>query len=379
LHMIRKDGRQYLSSLEAKERERTGIKNLRIGYNRVFGYYFEVSSGNMHLVPQNFLRKQTLTNYERFVTEELKREEEKILTAQEKIGELEYSLFLDLLKEVVQYTEAVQKAAQQVAELDVLCSFAQVAVENNYVKPLVDTSAVLDILEGRHPVVELEVNYVANNTQMSDSEIMIITGPNFAGKSCYMKQVALLVLMAQIGCFVPAKHARIGMIDRIFTRIGAYDDLVAGQSTFMVEMNETANILHHATTRSLVLLDEIGRGTSTYDGVSIAWAVLEYLHHHVKAKTLFATHYHVLNKLAASFPRMRNYNIAVKEDGDEIIFLRKLIEGGTDKSFGVYVAKLAGLPEEVITRALEVQHELEDKDKLDRIQAKTLEEQKRLF
>ena len=378
LHGIRSGGKQFLSSLEAKERERTKINNLRIGYNRVFGYYFEVSKGNLNLVPEDFIRKQTLTNYERFVTEDLKREEEKILTAQEKIGELEKSLFEKILEEVATYTEVVQKVAKQVAEIDVMCSFAFVAVENNYVRPVVDNSSVLEVVEGRHPIVELEVDYVPNNTSMKDFEVMIITGPNFAGKSCYMKQVALIVIMAQMGCFVSAKEARIGVVDRIFTRIGAYDDLVAGQSTFMVEMNETANILNNATARSLILLDEVGRGTSTYDGVSIAWAVVEYIYNHVKAKTMFATHYHVLNKLENSFANVRNYNIAVKEEKDEIIFLRKLLEGGTDKSFGVYVAKLAGLPEKVISRAKEVQQELEDKDRLDRIQAKKLEEQKRL-
>ncbi len=378
LHTIRKGGKQFLSSLEAKERERTKIPNLRIGYNRVFGYYFEVSKGNLHLVPEDFIRKQTLTNYERFVTEDLKREEEKILTAQEKIGELELSLFEKLLEKVVEFTEVVQEVAGKVGEIDVLCSFGYVAVENNYVKPFVDNSTVLEINEGRHPVVELEVDYVPNSTCMKEFEVMIITGPNFAGKSCYMKQVALIVIMAQMGCFVPASEARLGVVDRIFTRIGAYDDLVAGQSTFMVEMNETANILNNATSRSLILLDEVGRGTSTYDGVSIAWAVVEYIYNHVKAKTMFATHYHVLNKLESSFANVRNYNIAVKEEKEDIIFLRTLLEGGTDKSFGVYVAKLAGLPEKVISRAKEVQQELEDKDRLDRIQAKKLEEQKRL-
>ena len=379
LHSIRKNSRLFLSSLEMKERERTGIKNLRIGYNRVFGYYFEVSSGNLSQVPADFIRKQTLANYERFVTEDLKREEEKILTAQERIGELEYDLFLKILEEVKKYTEVIQSVSGKVAELDVLCSFAEAAVENNYVRPIIDTSLVLDIRDGRHPVVELSCDYIANDTVLQDFEIMIITGPNFAGKSCYMKQVALLVIMAQMGCFVPAKSAHIGVVDRVFTRIGAYDDLVSGQSTFMVEMNETANILNNATSRSLLLLDEIGRGTSTYDGVSIAWAVVEYIYNRVKAKTLFATHYHVLNKLALSFERIQNYNIAVKEEKDEIIFLRKLLIGGTDKSFGVYVAQLAGLPSEVIARAREVQAELEDKDKLDRIQVKKLEDQKRLF
>ncbi|HIH14834.1 MAG: DNA mismatch repair protein MutS [archaeon GW2011_AR17] len=379
LHSIRKNSKQFLSALEVKERERTGIKNLKIGYNRVFGYYFEVSAGNLAHIPGDFIRKQTLANYERFVTEDLKREEEKILTAQEKIGELEYELFLRVVEEVKKYTEPIQAVSQKVAEIDVLCSFAQVSVENNYVKPLLDTSSVLEIQDGRHPVVELSCAYIPNDTLLKDFEIMIITGPNFAGKSCYMKQVALLVIMAQMGCFIPAKSARIGLVDRVFTRIGAYDDLVSGQSTFMVEMNETANILNNATSQSLIILDEIGRGTSTYDGVSIAWAVVEYLYNRVKAKTLFATHYHVLNKLTNSFERIKNYNIAVKEEKDEIIFLRKLLEGGTDKSFGVYVAKLAGLPEEVVVRAREVQSELEDTDKLDRIQAKKLEEQKRLF
>lgn len=379
LHSIRKDSKQFLSSLETKERERTGIRNLRIGYNKVFGYYFEVSAGNLAQVPGDFIRKQTLANYERFVTEDLKREEEKILTAQEKIGELEYEIFLKVVDEVKQFTEVIQVVSCKVAEIDVLCSFAQVSVENNYVKPVIDMSSALEVIGGRHPVVELSCDYIPNDTFLKDFEIMIITGPNFAGKSCYMKQVALLVIMAQIGCFIPARSARMGLVDRVFTRIGAYDDLVSGQSTFMVEMNETAHILHTATSRSLILLDEIGRGTSTYDGVSIAWAVVEYLYNRVKAKTLFATHYHVLNKLSFSFEQIKNYNIAVKENGDEIIFLRKLLEGGTDKSFGVYVAKLAGLPEEVVHRAREVQSELEDKDKLGRIEAKKLEEQKKLF
>ena len=379
LHAIRKNSKQFLSALEIKERERTGIKNLKIGYNRVFGYYFEISAGNLAQVPGDFIRKQTLANYERFVTEDLKREEEKILTAQEKIGELEYELFLKVVEEVKVYTEVIQVVSHKVGEIDVLCSFAQISVENNYIKPLLDMGSALEIKDGRHPVVELSCAYIPNDTSLQDFEIMIITGPNFAGKSCYMKQVALLVIMAQMGCFIPARSAKIGLVDRVFTRIGAYDDLVSGQSTFMVEMNETANILHNATSRSLILLDEIGRGTSTYDGVSIAWAVVEYLYQKVKAKTLFATHYHVLNKLTNSFEHIRNYNIAVKEDGDEIIFLRKLLEGGTDKSFGVYVAQLAGLPEEVVRRAREVQAELEDKDRLDKIQAKKLEEQKRLF
>jgi DNA mismatch repair protein MutS len=379
LHSIRKNSREFLSNLETKERERSGISNLRIGYNRVFGYYFEVSKGNLSLVPEDFIRKQTLTNYERFVTEDLKREEEKILTAQEKIGELEFSLFQSVVEEVKKFTEVVQDVALRVATIDVFCCFAQVSSENNYVQPQVDESQVLDVVEGRHPVVELSCDYIANGTNLKEFEIMIITGPNFSGKSCYMKQVAMIVVLAQVGCFVPAKSARMGIVDRIFTRIGAYDDLVAGQSTFMVEMSETANILNNATSRSLILLDEVGRGTSTYDGVSIAWSVVEYIYNRIKAKTMFATHYHVLNKLEDSFERIKNYNIAVKEDGDEIIFLRKLIEGGTDKSFGVYVAQLAGLPEEVVNRARDVQREIESDDKLQRVKAKRIEDQKTLF
>ncbi|MDP3919000.1 MAG: DNA mismatch repair protein MutS, partial [Nanoarchaeota archaeon] len=362
LHSIRKNSKQFLSSLEAKEREKTGIKNLRIGFNRVFGYYFEVSAGNFALVPDYFIRKQTLINYERFITEDLKREEEKILTAQEKIGELEQELFVKVVEDVKSYTSVVQNVAYRVSVLDVLLSFAIVSVENNYVRPLIDNSEVLEIEQGRHPVVELSCDYIPNGSMFKGFEIMIITGPNFSGKSCYMKQVAMIIIMGQMGCFVPVKCAHMGVVDRVFTRIGAYDDLIAGQSTFMVEMSEAANILNNATSKSLVLLDEIGRGTSTYDGVSIAWATVEYIYNRIKAKTMFATHYHVLNKLEASFENIKNYNIAVKEDGEEIVFLRTLLEGGTDKSFGVYVAKLAGLPDEVISRAKEVQQKLEDSD-----------------
>jgi DNA mismatch repair protein MutS len=379
LHSIRKNSKQFLSSLEKKERERTKIQNLRIGYNRVFGYYFEVSKGNLSLVPEDFIRKQTLTNYERFVTEDLKREEEKILTAQEKIGELESSIFQKIIEQTKQFTEIIQETAQKVATIDVIYSFAQISVDNNYVRPILNESDALDIEEGRHPVVEVSDDFIPNDTKIKEFEIMIITGPNFSGKSCYMKQVALIVIMAQIGCFVPAKNATIGIVDRIFTRIGAYDDLIAGQSTFMVEMSETANILNNATSKSLILLDEVGRGTSTYDGVSIAWSVVEYIYNRIKAKTMFATHYHVLNKLENAFERIQNYNIAVKEEGEDIIFLRKLIKGGTDKSFGVYVAKLAGLPEEVVNRAKDVQKEFEGNDKMQRVQAKKIEDQKTLF
>ncbi|MBT7052884.1 DNA mismatch repair protein MutS [archaeon] len=379
LHDIRKNSRSYLSNLEMQEREKTGIKNLRIGFNRVFGYYFEVSAGNLSLVPDYFIRKQTLTNYERFVTEDLKREEEKILSAQEKIGELEQDLFSKIIEEVKEFTEVVQDVAIRVGEIDVLVSFAIVSIENNYCKPVIEDSEILEVEEGRHPVIELSTDYIPNYVSFNGFEVMIITGPNFSGKSCYMKQVALSVIMAQMGCFVPAKSAKVGIVDRIFTRIGAYDDMISGQSTFMVEMNETSNILNNATSKSLILLDEVGRGTSTYDGVSIAWAVVEYIYNRIKAKTLFATHYHVLNKLEGSFENIYNYNIAVKEEGEEIVFLRTLLKGGTDKSFGVYVAKLAGLPDEVIERAKEVQSKLEGSDTSHKVDAKKLEEQKRLF
>ncbi|MBL7051767.1 MAG: DNA mismatch repair protein MutS, partial [Nanoarchaeota archaeon] len=379
LHDIRKNSRSYLSNLEMQEREKTGIKNLRIGFNRVFGYYFEVSSGNLNLVPDYFIRKQTLTNYERFVTEDLKREEEKILSAQEKIGELEQDIFAKIVEEVKEFTEIVQDVALRVGEIDVLVSFAIVSIENNYVKPFVEDSEILEVEEGRHPVIELATDYIPNKVSFNGFEVMIITGPNFSGKSCYMKQVALTVIMAQMGCYVPAKSAKVGIVDRIFTRIGAYDDMISGQSTFMVEMNETSNILNNATSKSLILLDEVGRGTSTYDGVSIAWAVVEYIYNRIKAKTLFATHYHVLNKLEGSFENINNYNIAVKEEGEEIVFLRTLLKGGTDKSFGVYVAKLAGLPDEVIERAKEVQGKLESSDTSYRVDAKKLEKQRRLF
>jgi DNA mismatch repair protein MutS len=379
LHDIRKNSRLYLSKLEEAEKEKTGIKNLRIKYNRVFGYFFEVSSGQLALVPDYFIRKQTLTNYERYITDDLKQEEEKILSAQDKIVELEQDLFVKVIAEIEKFTEVVQEVADKVSKIDVLTSFAQVSVENNYVKPEMDNSESMGIVEGRHPVIEDGIDYVPNPTTFDGFEIKIITGPNFSGKSCYMKQVASIVIMAQVGCFVPATSAKIGIVDRIFTRIGAYDDMVGGQSTFMVEMSESSNILNNATSKSLILLDELGRGTSTYDGVAIAWSMVEYIYNRIKAKTLFATHYHALNKLEGSFEKINNYNIAVKEEGEDIIFLRTFLKGGTDKSFGVYVAKLAGLPEEVVNRAKEVQGKLESSDKSHKVDMKKLEEQKRLF
>lgn len=378
LYTIRGDSKRYLSELEQRERERTGIKNLRVGYNRVFGYYFEISTSQLNQVPSDFIRKQTLSNYERFVTEELKREEEKILTAQEKIEEIEYDLFLKVLDEVKPFTSLVQKIAHKIAEIDVLCSFAWVSVHHAYACPVVDTSSDLQIVDGRHPVVELTVPYVPNDLHLGGFGIMIITGPNFSGKSCYMKQVALIILFAHIGCFVPAREAHIGLVDRIFTRMGVFDDVTSGQSTFMIEMSETARILNSATSRSLILLDEIGRGTSTYDGLAIAWAVIEYIHSHVKAKTLFATHYHALNSMEGFLEYVQNYMVAVREEGEEIVFLRKIVRGGTDKSFGLYVARLAGIPDSVLQRAEEVQKELEQKDPSRKIEAKRHEEQQKL-
>ena len=313
------------------------------------------------------------------MTEDLKKEEEKILTAEEKIKNLEYELFMEVVEKVKGYIAVLQDVAVKVSQLDVLLSFALLSVENNYCRPILVEDGLV-IKEGRHPVVELEEDYVPNGCSMSEGEIMIITGPNFAGKSCYMRQVALIVIMAQMGCFVPAKSVSMGLVDRVFTRIGASDDLVSGKSTFMVEMEEVANILNNASSKSLVVLDEVGRGTSTYDGVSIAWAVVENIYNKVKCKTMFATHYHVLNSLENDFEGVRNYNIAVKEEKGEIVFLRKLVSGGTDHSFGAYVAKLAGVPVDVVARAREIQDSLESKDKFSgRVGGKGLDKQKRLF
>jgi len=381
LHHVRKNGKLIIKEIEERERLKTGIKNLKVGYNRVFGYFLEVTKSNSHLVPDHYIRKQTRVNSERYVTEELKEQESLILGAQEKIQSLEYDLFQNIIQEISKFTAHIQKISNNLAYTDVLCSFATVATENNYVKPKVTDGTLICMKDSRHPVVEqIEKLYVPNDITIDNSEIMIITGPNMSGKSSVMRQVTLNVLMAQIGSFVSCSEAEISMVDKIFTRIGAYDDLTMGQSTFMVEMNETANILNNATAKSLIILDEIGRGTSTFDGVSIAWSVVEYIYNHLKAKTLFATHYHVLNKLAEDFENIRNYNILVKEENDEIIFLRKLIEGGTDQSFGVHVAKLAGLPQKVIERAQEIQKDLEEKDKMtEKIQAKQFEHQKSLY
>ncbi len=366
LRYIARHGKEMIARLEAKERERTGIRNLRIGYNQVFGYYIEVTKANLHLVPKDYIRKQTLTDVERFVTPELKQLESKVLGAEERIGQLEYQLFIELRQEVAQRSHELLETARAVAELDVLATLAEVAAKNHYTRPFVDDGDEIVIKEGRHPVIEQiqrDKPFVPNDCSLDNREnqLLIITGPNAAGKSTYLRQVALIVLMAQMGSFVPAREAKIGIVDRIFTRVGAHDELVRGQSTFMVEMTETANILHNATERSLVLIDEIGRGTSTYDGIAIAWAVAEELHR-IGCKCLFATHYHHLNELENLLPRVRNYRAAVLEEGDKVVFLYRIVPGGTDRSYGIQVARLAGLPERVIGRAKEILMTLESND-----------------
>ncbi|RLC81260.1 MAG: DNA mismatch repair protein MutS [Chloroflexi bacterium] len=359
-----RNAKQWIAQLEARERRRTGIKNLKVGYNKVFGYYIEVTKANLKAVPSDYIRKQTLVNAERFITPELKEYEALVLNAQERISELETRLFREICRKVAAESSRLLATARALAELDVYASLAEVAVRNGYVRPVVDESDEIHIIEGRHPVVELMLDepFVPNDAHLTEDErILIITGPNMSGKSVYIRQVALIVLMAQMGSFVPAQEARIGVVDRIFTRIGAQDELTAGQSTFMVEMVETANILHHATPRSLLILDEIGRGTSTYDGISIAWAVVEYIHNHprLRARTLFATHYHELTELERFLPKVRNYNVAVAEEGGRVIFLHKVVPGGADRSYGIHVAQLAGLPKQVVYRAEEILQELE--------------------
>ena len=358
-------GKDYLLKLETRERERTGIGSLKVRYNKVFGYYLEVTKSNLGLVPKEWIRKQTTVGGERYVTEELKTYEEKVLSADERRVAIEQRLFEELQALVVARAGALRAAADAVATLDALVAFARVSAENGYVRPIIDESGVIEILAGRHPVVEkalgLGDSFVPNDVRLDRDaqQVLIITGPNMAGKSTVMRQVALSVVMAQAGCFVPAKSARIGLSDRVFTRVGASDNLARGQSTFMVEMTETANILHHATRRSLVILDEIGRGTSTFDGLSIAWAVAEHLHDRVGARTMFATHYHELTDLAREKPRVQNCSIAVREHQGRIIFLRKLVSGAASRSYGIEVAKLAGLPPEVLARARELLRNLE--------------------
>ena len=365
------DGKNWIIQLEAEEREKTGIKGLKVGFNKVFGYYIEVTKSNMSLVPDRYIRKQTLTNGERYITEELKNLENQILGAEEKVVNLEYNVFVEVRDKIEAQLERLQKSAGIVAMLDALCSFATIAEDQNYVRPTVDNNGVIDIKDGRHPVIEKILpsgSFVQNDTYLDKEEnrLAIITGPNMAGKSTYMRQVALITLMAQIGSFVPASSATIGVVDKIFTRVGASDDLSMGQSTFMVEMMEVAQILKEATENSLVILDEIGRGTSTYDGLSIAWAVAEYISDKEKcgAKTLFATHYHELTGLENKLEGVKNYSVAVKEKGEDVIFLRKIVKGGTDESYGIHVAKLAGVPQVVTKRANEILKSIERKNVL---------------
>nr|WP_325288772.1 DNA mismatch repair protein MutS [uncultured Bacteroides sp.] len=367
LRQIAYSGKDYLLQLQQRESELTGIPSLKIGYNNVFGYYIEVRNVHKDKVPQEWIRKQTLVNAERYITQELKEYEEKILGAEDKILVLETQLYNELVQALSEFIPAIQINANQVARLDCLLSFATVARENNYIRPVLSDDDVLDIRQGRHPVIEKQLpigeKYVANDVMLDSQtqQIIIITGPNMAGKSALLRQTALITLMAQIGCFVPAESAHIGLVDKIFTRVGASDNISVGESTFMVEMNEAADILNNLSPRSLVLFDELGRGTSTYDGISIAWAIVEYIHEHPKAKarTLFATHYHELNEMEKSFARIKNYNVAVKEVDGKVIFLRKLERGGSEHSFGIHVAKLAGMPKSIVKRADEILKQLE--------------------
>lgn len=359
-------GKGYLDNMQAREIERTGISSLKISFNNVFGYYIEVRNTHKDKVPEDWIRKQTLVSAERYITEELKEYETKILGAEEKIGKLEHELFAELISSLMDSIQPIQLNAQLIGQIDCLSSFAEVAKQNNYVRPLLDESTDLEIKNGRHPVIEKQLpigeEYIANDVVLNrnQQQIIMITGPNMSGKSAILRQTALIVLLAQMGSYVPAQNARIGVVDKIFTRVGASDNISMGESTFMVEMNETASILNNISERSLVLLDEIGRGTSTYDGISIAWAIAEYLHEHPsKAKTLFATHYHELNDMANTFGHIKNFNVSVKELKDKVVFLRKLVPGGSEHSFGIYVAKLAGMPSSVIHRATKMLKQLE--------------------
>ncbi|MCI6554010.1 MAG: DNA mismatch repair protein MutS [Lachnospiraceae bacterium] len=376
LRKAKTEGKNWLAALEQEDRERTGIKNLKIKYNKVFGYYFEVTNSYLNLVPEDYIRKQTLTGAERFTTARLKDLEDTILNAEDKLCTLEYETFCKVRDAIAAQIERIQKTAKAIAALDVFASLSLVAERNQYIRPGINEKGIIHIKDGRHPVVEQMIDnnmFIANDTHLDNNKncIAVITGPNMAGKSTYMRQTALIVLMAQIGSFVPAASADIGIVDRIFTRVGASDDLASGQSTFMVEMNEVANILRNATSKSLLVLDEIGRGTSTFDGLSIAWAVIEHISNrkYLGAKTLFATHYHELTELEGKMNNVHNYCIAVKEKGDDIVFLRKIVRGGADKSYGIQVAKLAGVPDMVIGRAKEIVEQLSDNDIMEKVQS----------
>ena len=378
LRRIAYSGKDYLLQIQQRESEMTGIPSLKIAYNNVFGYYIEVRNAHKDKVPAEWIRKQTLVNAERYITQELKEYEEKILGAEEKILVLETRLYNDLVLALSDFIPAIQINATQIARLDCLLSFANVARANKYIRPVVADDDVMDIRQGRHPVIEKQLplgeRYIANDVYLDDEkqQIIIITGPNMAGKSALLRQTALITLMAQIGCFVPAESAHIGIVDKIFTRVGASDNISVGESTFMVEMNEASDILNNMTSRSLVLFDELGRGTSTYDGISIAWAIVEYIHEHpnAKAKTLFATHYHELNEMERAFKRIKNYNVSVKEVGNKVIFLRKLIPGGSEHSFGIHVAKMAGMPKSIVKRSNEILKQLESENRQEGIGGK---------
>ena len=381
LRRIAFSGKDYLLQLQQRESDQTGIPSLKIAYNNVFGYYIEVRNAHKDKVPAEWIRKQTLVNAERYITQELKEYEEKILGAEDKIMALETKLYNDLVLSLAEYIPAIQINANQIARLDCLLAFANVAGANKYIRPIVEDSDVLDIKQGRHPVIEKQLpvgeKYIANDVYLdTDSQqIIIITGPNMAGKSALLRQTALITLLAQIGCFVPAESARIGLVDKIFTRVGASDNISVGESTFMVEMNEAADILNNLSPRSLVLFDELGRGTSTYDGISIAWAIVEHIHEHprAKARTLFATHYHELNEMEKSFKRIKNYNVSVKEVDNKVIFLRKLERGGSEHSFGIHVAKMAGMPKSIVKRANDILHQLETDNRQQGIAKPTVE------
>ena len=378
LRAIAYSGKDYLLKVQQREIELTGIPSLKIAFNNVFGYYIEVRNTHKDKVPANWIRKQTLVNAERYITEELKEYEEKILGAEEKILALETRLFNELVLALTEYIPPIQMNANLIGRIDCLLSFAKAAEANKYIRPIVSDSDKIDIKGSRHPVIEKQLPlgepYIANDVYLDDEkqQIIIITGPNMAGKSALLRQTALITLMAQIGCFVPAESAHIGIVDKIFTRVGASDNISVGESTFMVEMNEASDILNNMTSRSLVLFDELGRGTSTYDGISIAWAIVEYIHEHpnAKAKTLFATHYHELNEMERAFKRIKNYNVSVKEVGNKVIFLRKLIPGGSEHSFGIHVAKMAGMPKSIVKRSNEILKQLESENRQEGIGGK---------
>ena len=382
LRRISYSGKDYLLQIQQRESEQTGIPSLKVAYNNVFGYYIEVRNIHKDKVPQEWIRKQTLVNAERYITQELKVYEEKILGAEDKILVLETQLYTDLVQALTEFIPQIQINANQIARLDCLLSFANVARENNYIRPVIEDNDVLDIRQGRHPVIEKQLpigeKYIANDVMLDSTtqQIIIITGPNMAGKSALLRQTALITLLAQIGSFVPAESAHIGLVDKIFTRVGASDNISVGESTFMVEMNEAADILNNLSPRSLVLFDELGRGTSTYDGISIAWAIVEHIHEHPKAKarTLFATHYHELNEMEKSFKRIKNYNVSVKEIDNKVIFLRKLERGGSEHSFGIHVAKMAGMPKSIVKRANDILRQLETDNRQQGISNKPMAE-----